>query len=156
MTQTPAGWYPVDGGKERYWDGAAWSDQIRDPQPPAPPAPAAPTAPPTGAPVPDAAAYYAPPPTQYAQPEPPKKKRKVFLWFFLAIQVLFIIWIIAGASGGSGNPDPSDCGGLDLKTCNDAQDAGTAIGVGLIIVFWMVVDVILGVIYGVYRLAKRN
>ncbi|MET3962874.1 hypothetical protein ABIE44_002808 [Marmoricola sp. OAE513] len=129
MTQTPQGWYPVDGGQERYWDGAAWTDQVRPSAPPAPPVP-------SGAPA------------------PAKKKRKIFLWFFLAIQVLFIIWIIAGASTGSGQPD--DCGVLDAETCNDAADTGTAIGVVLIIVFWMVVDVILGVIYGVYRLAKRS
>lgn len=29
MTQAPAGWYPVDGGQERYWDGSAWTDQQR-------------------------------------------------------------------------------------------------------------------------------
>lgn len=30
--QAPAGWYPVDGGQERFWDGAAWSDQVRPAQ----------------------------------------------------------------------------------------------------------------------------
>jgi energy-coupling factor transporter transmembrane protein EcfT len=25
----PAGWYPVDGGQERYWDGAAWTAELR-------------------------------------------------------------------------------------------------------------------------------
>lgn len=24
----PAGWYPVDGGVQRYWDGAAWTDHM--------------------------------------------------------------------------------------------------------------------------------
>lgn len=27
--QAPAGWYPGGQGSERYWDGAAWTDQIR-------------------------------------------------------------------------------------------------------------------------------
>jgi hypothetical protein len=27
--QAPAGWYPDGQGNERYWDGAAWTDQIR-------------------------------------------------------------------------------------------------------------------------------
>ncbi|HET8663563.1 MAG TPA: DUF2510 domain-containing protein [Nocardioides sp.] len=26
---TPAGWYAVGGGLERYWDGAAWTDEVR-------------------------------------------------------------------------------------------------------------------------------
>lgn len=28
--KAPAGWYPVAGGSERYWDGDQWTDQIRD------------------------------------------------------------------------------------------------------------------------------
>lgn len=92
-------------------------------------------------------------PSAAAQP-PPKKKRRVFVWVFLAIQVLFLIWVIAGASSGSGQPD--DCGSLSAQTCNDASDTGTAIGVFLIIVFWAFVDIILGVTYGVWRLARRR
>jgi len=32
MSQTPAGWYPdpQDATQFRYWDGAAWSDQVSD------------------------------------------------------------------------------------------------------------------------------
>lgn len=84
----------------------------------------------------------------------PKKKRRIFWWFFLAVQVLFLIWVITGAHSGAGQP--TDCGSLDAKTCNDASDAGTAIGVALIIVFWCVVDFLLAVVYGIYRLAKRG
>ena len=87
-----------------------------------------------------------------AQP-PPRKKRRIFLWFFLAVQVLFLIWIIAGASQGT---DTSSCGSLSKQACEDAQNVGTGIGVVLIIVLWAVVDFFLAVIYGVYRLAKRT
>jgi hypothetical protein len=73
---------------------------------------------------------------------PEKKKRRIFLWVFLSVQVLFLIWVISGAASGSGNT-------------SDAENAGTAIGVALIIGFWAVVDIIMGVTYGVYRLAKR-
>lgn len=83
----------------------------------------------------------------------PKKKKRIFMWFFLAVQVLFIVWIIAGANSANGNP--SDCSGLDVKTCNDASDAGTAIGVALIIVLWAIVDIILGVTWAVVKLARR-
>ena len=24
-----AGWYAVGGGRERYWDGSAWTEQVR-------------------------------------------------------------------------------------------------------------------------------
>lgn len=84
----------------------------------------------------------------------PKKKRRVFLWVFLAVQVLFLIWIVGGASTGSGTPD--DCGTLDLEACNAASDIGTGIGVMLIIAVWAIVDFFMAVIYGVYRLASRK
>ncbi len=41
--QAPAGWYPVDGGGQRYWDGQAWTDAVSPP-------PGAPI--PAGSPVP--------------------------------------------------------------------------------------------------------
>jgi hypothetical protein len=84
----------------------------------------------------------------------PKKKRRIFLWVFLAIQALFLIWVISGAASANGTP--TDCSGLDAETCNAASDIGTGIGVVLIVILWMVVDFFMAVIYGIYRLAKRN
>lgn len=55
-------------------------------------------------------------------------------WALVAWNVLMLVWIIAGASSASGQP--SDCGVLDAQTCNDASDAGAAIGVGLLVVLW--------------------
>ncbi|MEU9731115.1 hypothetical protein [Streptomyces sp. NPDC048002] len=95
---------------------------------------------------------------QQAGPTPqPKKRRPVFLWIFLAIQILFLIWVITGAASGSGTPE--ECRGLtgsDLDLCEDAGDVGTTIGVGLIIGLWAAVDIILGFSYVVYRLATRR
>ena len=88
-----------------------------------------------------------------AAPTPTKKKKRIFLWFFLAIQALFILWIVTGLGGASGNA--TDCGSLDQETCNAAEDIGTGLGVMMVVVFWMVVDFLLGVGYAIYRLAKR-
>lgn len=42
MTQIPAGWYPdpaqTHPARQRYWDGARWTEHVHDPVPPAPPA----------------------------------------------------------------------------------------------------------------------
>ena len=61
MTQIPAGWYPDPApqtlpGRLRYWDGAAWTEHVHDPQPiPQPATPAAPAYPPSYPPAyPDA------------------------------------------------------------------------------------------------------
>lgn len=81
-----------------------------------------------------------------------KRKRRVFMWVFLAVQAIFVIWIISGiASAGT----PSDCGSLTQEQCQTASNVGTGIGVFLIFVFWAIVDFLLGVGYVIYRLAKR-
>lgn len=88
------------------------------------------------------------PPIDAAQ-HAPRKRRHVFRWFFLAVQALFLIWIIAGVSGSADN-----CAG-EVGDMLDACQAGTAvgagIGVGLIIFLWAAVDVILGVTYLIVR-----
>ncbi|MET8676580.1 hypothetical protein ABZW18_02990 [Streptomyces sp. NPDC004647] len=81
----------------------------------------------------------------------------VFLWVFLAVQLLFLVWIITGAASSSGTP--AECSGLtgdDLQLCKDANDVGTAIGVGLIVVLWVAADFILAMTYLIYRLARRE
>lgn len=83
----------------------------------------------------------------------PKKKRRIFFWFFLAVQVIFLIWIISGIASSSGT---ENCGSLSKEACQNAADIGTGVGVFLIFVFWFIVDVILAIIYGVYRLARRG
>ncbi|GAA3043716.1 hypothetical protein GCM10017562_75560 [Streptomyces roseofulvus] len=99
------------------------------------------------------------PQPQWGTPAPPaagqprRRRPRIFLWVFLAIQVIFLIWIITGAASGSGTPE--DCGTLDRQTCNDAESVGTAIGVGMIIFLWAAVDVVLGVTYAIYRFARR-
>lgn len=131
LAAPPPGFYPDPDGSpnERFWDGAVWTEHTKS----------------TAAPIAHAVA---------TEPSaPPKKKKRVFMWFFLAVQLLFLIWVISGAAAGSGAPD--DCASLDAALCNDASDVGTAIGVALIIVFWAVVDIILGFIYLVVRLARR-
>jgi hypothetical protein len=86
--------------------------------------------------------------------EKPRKKKRVFLWFFLAVQAIFLVWIISGMNAASGGPT-GDCGSLSKAACNDAQDIGTGIGVMLVVGLWMTVDFFLAVGYGIYRLAKR-
>lgn len=106
--------------------------------------------------------------------QPPRKKRRVFLWVFLAIQGLFIIWIIGGVA--SKNPSvasqvasfcdhhgwyplyksQADCTASYGRTLNDAGNAGKGIGVAIVLVFWVVVDIIVGGGYAIYRLASRR
>ena len=124
------------------------------------------------------------PPAQYQQPPPgwqpapparPRKKRRVFLWVFLAIQALFIIWLVAGlATTHTGATQAqlssacyhhhwwplyksqADCVTHFGALMNDAGTTGKALGAGLVVLFWVVVDIILSISYGVYRLATRG
>jgi uncharacterized RDD family membrane protein YckC len=67
MTQIPAGWYPDPApdtapGRQRYWDGAQWTEHVHDPQP-APPVPSYPPTYPSAYPqtAPQAPQYVGPP-----------------------------------------------------------------------------------------------
>jgi hypothetical protein len=86
---------------------------------------------------------------------PPRKRRRVFLWVFLAVQVVFVVWVIGGIASGHGAAAGCHDQYLTRQQCASASEAGTAIGVGLVIVFWAAADVILGVGYGVYKIARR-
>jgi hypothetical protein len=86
---------------------------------------------------------------------PPKRRRRVFVWVFLAIQVLFVVLVIAGAASGHGAAANCHEQYLTHAQCANASETGTAIGVGLVVVLWAVVDIILGVSYGIWRLARR-
>ena len=113
------------------------------------------------------------------QPAPgvraPRKKRRVFLWVFLAIQALFVIWLVTGLAtvhtGATQAQLASACyhhawwplfkSQADCVThyggaLTDAGDAGKAIGAGLIVVFWVVVDLLTVIPWLVYRLATRS
>ncbi|WP_328495432.1 hypothetical protein OHS59_23820 [Streptomyces sp. NBC_00414] len=68
-----------------------------------------------------------------------------------------MIWVITGIATGSGSSE--GCEGLtgdSLKLCEDAGDVGTTIGVGIVVGFWVAVDVILALTYLIYRLASRQ
>lgn len=79
------------------------------------------------------------------------KATKIFLWGFGLVQVLFLVWVIgASVDGGQAAQE------YGTKAEREAAEVGTAIGVALVIGFWMVVDVIMGVCYGVWKLATRS
>ena len=96
------------------------------------------------------------------------KPRKVFLWVFLAIQAVFIIWLIAGTASTGGGIHTSvvaQCHtqaagmGMTQAQCvsylGGAGKVGTSIGAALIIIVWVIVDFLVGLTYGIYRLVKR-
>jgi hypothetical protein len=94
-------------------------------------------------------------------PAAPRKRRRIFLWIFLGIQALFLIWLITGiVSAAHGIPSYCHTGSnsqyIGVKGCTEASQTGAAIGAAFIVVLWAVVDIILGISYGVYRLATRN
>jgi hypothetical protein len=73
-------------------------------------------------------------------------------WFILAVQVLFIVWLIAGVNSASdtcSNDQYSDA-------CRAGEAIGMGIGIGLVLFLWALVDVILGVIWLVTNKSKRT
>lgn len=80
---------------------------------------------------------------------PVKRKRHIFRWVFLAIQVLFLAWIIGGTSGATDNCDGEV--GSALEACQAGTAIGAGIGVALIIGLWVAVDFILAITYLIFR-----
>lgn len=79
------------------------------------------------------------------------KKKRVFFWFFVTVQIMFLFWTIAGISAGS---DTSSCTGEFAEACKDGAEVGTFIGVALVFAGWMIVDIILGIMRLVYKFAR--
>jgi hypothetical protein len=95
---------------------------------------------------------YSPADYDHTRAAPPRKRRRVFLWVFLAIQpcsylayrgnrVLRAAFPPTATRGTTGN----NCHYIGVQGRTSASAAGTGIGAALIIILWMVVEVILGV-----------
>jgi len=86
-------------------------------------------------------------------PVPVKKRKRVFMWIFLAVQVLFVVWLIAGANT---SVDPATATALSAEAAQSAATVGKGIGMMLIFGMWIGVDFILGVTYLIVRLARKS
>ena len=101
---------------------------------------------------------------QEAADPKPRKRRRVFMWTFLAIQALFLAWVIVGMATVHTGPShadlasacyhhnwwplfksQADCVTHYGKALNDAGTIGKGIGLALVLGLWVVVDVILGI-----------
>ncbi len=78
----------------------------------------------------------------------------MFTYVILLVNVIFLIWIIAGAASTSGHA--TDCGTLTQETCDSARNVGAGIGIGIIIFLWAAADVILGIVWLITRPNKRH
>jgi hypothetical protein len=103
VTTTPAGWYDDGHGAVRWWDGAQWTEHIREAEAAAAVAPAAWTASAPGVPVTgvgaaSASPYYGATPGGTYLPAPPSPHRKSNLWvMWIAIGVLALGIVISAA-----------------------------------------------------------
>ena len=106
-----------------------------------------------------------------------RRKKRVFMWVFLVVQLLFITWIIVGLAT-TGHTEPSaaqmdrycapgsgsvlglyhsraDCMNHYSHVLSDAAGAGRGLGIAVVVLAWVVVDFLLAVPYAIYRLARR-
>jgi hypothetical protein len=72
-------------------------------------------------------------------------------WLFLVVNALFVLWITAGVSDRASE----DCPPGD-ELCINASDAGTAVGVGLVVFLWFLVFMVLSVIWFMTRPRGRT
>jgi hypothetical protein len=113
---------------------------------------------------------YLPPPRrrepwpQVPEGQRPRKRKRVFMWCFIALQAVFLAWVITGISTANNAPSAAevhkgcdngawvglfqshaDCMTHYAAGLSQAGNAGTAIGVGIVIALWVACDVILGI-----------
>jgi len=83
------------------------------------------------------------------QPGPVKKRVRVLTWVILAINALFLIWLVSETVYIRN----TTCDHADLS-CDPAKAVGGGVGTIMIITLWVAADVILGIIWLVTRKKK--
>jgi hypothetical protein len=89
-----------------------------------------------------------PPPGWVPPSQQPRRRRPVFMWVILAINALFLVWLISALGG------ESTCEGMtgdELSACQTGEGIGKGLVFFVILLLWALVDVILGVIFLVTR-----
>lgn len=96
-------------------------------------------------------------PGQYAPPSPPAERRRrprIFVWVFAAVQAVFIGWIIYTLTRDvSAGCDPEY---ISQANCDAVTSFGRFLGTMVILGIWAMVTIILGVGYLVFRQASRR
>ncbi|MGW6263625.1 hypothetical protein [Streptomyces sp. NPDC055085] len=152
---TPEGGFPAVGEAKKSAPLSAKSARLpelpeRSPtaavQPPYPPYPPHPPYPPRPEHPPLAAG---------ADAFPLQQKKHWFLWWFVAVQGAFAIWLIIEIRSRLAGR-PVGCGELGDGSCREFQDAKTVISLGLVILIWAAVDVVLGSYAVICRVRRRH
>jgi hypothetical protein len=110
---------------------------------------------------------YVPPPESLlptiTTPTPQRRKRRIFMWIFLAIQALFIIWLIAAIISVNSHggitaycQKAANSQYIGVHGCNDAASTGSALGFIALFGVWIGVDFLVAVPYLIYRLARSR
>ena len=129
------GWYPdpLGGDVERYYDGSRWTDRVEKIEP--------------------AAAYT---PKKRAWWRPGWRK---MTWALLIWSVLMLIWVIAAAGNASSSAHEycmTHHEFLSMRECESLHEAGTGVGVGLVIGLWFFGFVVLSIIWFMTRPRGRE
>ncbi len=80
-------------------------------------------------------------------------KWRPFTWVIVVINALFLIWLIGGLASVA-----DECAGVtgrDLEACEAGTAIGAGIGAGIILTFWVLVDIILGIVWLVTKPKRR-
>lgn len=86
-------------------------------------------------------------------PTPTRSRRRVFMWSFLAVQGVYVAWLIVGLATAT---PAAGCTGQYADVCTQAGQVGTAIGAGIVVFLWVVTDVILGIGRWVVLTSRRR
>jgi hypothetical protein len=142
------GWYesPPESGRFRYWTGHAWTEATQEPHP-------------------GESLSLAPPQSVTAMDRgsPVRKRRfgpgwRKMTWVILTWSALMLAWIIgaAGSSDASSYCREHRSQYLSIRDCEAVHNAGTGIGVGLLVGLWFLGFVVLTLIWLMTRPKGRD
>lgn len=92
----------------------------------------------------------------YGQPvQQSRNGRVIFMWAFLAVQAMFLAWMIHALIAT--HDAAANCQGQSLiqSVCADVTNAAGGIAISLIAKFWAGADIIMGITYAVVRSSWR-
>src|SRR5215831_18546243 len=79
------------------------------------------------------------PKQEVTPPKPPRNRHRVFMWFFLALQAIFLAWLIGGIANNVGMRTHGS------EAAQTGAQMGTTLGFVLVFGVWIGVDFILGI-----------
>ena len=86
---------------------------------------------------------------------PARSRSRVFYWFFLAVQLLFVVVLVVGLAIGLAEGSGTTATGDEFGSLSTAVDRAASLAIAAVVLAtWFVVNSFLAITYWTYRKAR--